>query len=556
MAMQKLGLLAPICGMAIVVGSPVDCLYAQRNNPIRAAETVVNATSFVPPQAVMAVSFSSDRKIWAQLDRFHTPNTKKLFDRAIATFQSSIFPKYNFERDIQPWLGNVTFAVFPNFSVTSQNKKVSENQENRDPNLLFAIEVTDLDGANRFMEAEKIRDGGKVSLQEDYQGVKITQIDYSNEKPSIYAFVDKYLLFAEQQAPLKKAIDVYKSKVSLANTVAADNLDLTNPVFWLYIPNFPEAIKQFPPSNTDIPAESLAALNTIDSINLGIGIDSYGIRLKTSTKLKPNSPYLNAFKSSPGRVISQFPSETIGLFSGSDLKTNWQMLVRDIESRPEFKTSLHEFRQMLKSSPLALDLDQDIFGWMDGEFAFAGITSQEGILAQVGFAPVWILQTSDRPRAESLLKKLNELFKSNLGLVETKKIGSTFVTQWSFPGGSEPLLSYGWHRNDTMFMTIGGSLAKILTSKPQEPLQDSSAFRAITGTLPQPNLGYFYLDMDKTWKLISEKFPDSANIGPEATAILGRIRGIGMTITAPDRSTTKLEMLLSLKQRGFGGIWY
>jgi Protein of unknown function (DUF3352) len=135
-------------------------------------------------------------------------------------------------------------------------------------------------------------------------------------------------------------------------------------------------------------------------------------------------------------------------------------------------------------------------------------------------------------------------------------MGLTEQYWWSFPGAPEPVLSYGWYRNDTMFMTIGGSLTKMLASKPKEPLPDSSAFRAIAGSLPQPNLGYFYLDMDKTWKLIGEKNPDSANIGPEATAILGRIRGIGVTFTTPDRTTTKLEMLLSLKQRGFGGVWY
>ncbi len=549
MGIRKLGLLAPICGMAIVAGSPVDYLYAQ-GITIRPAEPVESATRFLPQKVVVAVSFSPDRKTWSQLDRFHTPNTKKLFNQAIASFQSTIPPKYNFERDIQPWLGSVTFAALPNASGISPNKEHSESQ------FLFAIEVTDADSANKFMEAEQIRDGAKVSRREDYKGVKIIQIDYENGKPFTYTFVDKYLVFAEQEVLLKNAIDTYKSKVSLASTVANDNLDLKNPVFWLYMPNLPGFVKQFSSSYADLPTESLTALNSIESINLGIGIDSDGIRLKASTKLKPNSIYLNALKSSPGRVIAQFPSDTIGLLSGSDLNTHWQKLVRDIERMPELKTSLHEFRQMLKSSPLALDLDKDVFGWMDGEFAFAGISAQEGIFAELGFAPVWILQTSDRRSAESLLKKLNESIKGFAGLVETKNIGSTPVTQWVFPGAPEPVLSYGWYRNDTVFMTIGGSLPKLLASKPQEPLPDSSAFRAIAGSLPRPNLGYFYLDMDKTWKLISAKFPDSANIGPEATAILSRIRGIGVTVTAPDCSTTQTEMLLSLKQRGFGGVWY
>jgi Protein of unknown function (DUF3352) len=549
MGIRKLGLLAPICGMAIAAGSPVDYLYAQ-GNTTRPAETVISATRFVPQQAVMTVSFYPDRKTWSQLDRFHTTTTRKLFDRAIASFRSSILPKYNFERDIQPWLGSVTFVVLPSPLVESQD------EDNPASNFMYILEVTNPDSANKFMEAEKIRDGGKVSREDDYKGFKIIQINYGNENPSIYAFAGRYLVLAEQKTLVKKAIDVYKSEVSLANAVSADNLDLKNPVFWLYMTNLSGFIKQFSSSHADLPAESLAALNSIESINLGVGIDSDGIRLKASTKLKPNSTYLNAFKSSPGRVISQFPSETIGFLSGSDLKTHWQKLARDAERMPESKTALNEFRQTLKLSPLALDLDKDVFGWMDGEFAFAGIATQEGITAEIGFAPVVFLQTSDRRSAEALLKRLNEFIKGPVNLVETKKIGGTSVTFWTFPTGPEPFLSYGWVKNDMLFIAIGGSLANILANTPKEPLSDSSAFRAIAGSLPQPNLGYFYLDMDKTWKLIGEKIPDSGNIGPEATAILSRIRGIGMTVSSPDRSTAKLEMLLSLKQRGFGGVWY
>lgn len=536
----------------MVAGSPVDSLFAQGNN-IRSAEPVVSAARFVPPQALMTVSFYPDRKTWSQLDRFHTPTTKKLFNQAFASFQSTIPPKYNFERDIQPWLGSMTFAVLPRPSLRSQNKESSESK------FLFSIEVTDLDRANKLMEAVKIHDGSKVTLREDYKGVKIIQIDYDNGKQFIYTFVDKHLVFAEQEVVLKHAIDTYKSKVSLASVIANDNLDLKNPVCWLYMHSLAKFVKQYGTEDTEIPAESLAVLNSIESINLGVGIDIDGIRLKASTKLKSNSPYLNVFKPFTDKIISQFPSETIGLLSGSNIKAHWQQFVGSVERLSEVKNSLNEFRQTLKSSPLALDLDKDIFGWMGGEFAFAGIPTHgegESILATIGFTPVLVLQTSDRRATESLLNKLNTFFKNNSGLVETKTIGSTPVTQWIFPTAPEALLSYGWHRNDTLFLTVGGSLAKVLASKSKETLQGSSAFRAIAGSLPQPNLGYFYLDMDKTWKLVTEKSPGSANIGPEVTAILSRVRGIGVTVTAPDRSTTKLEMLLSLKQRGFGGIWY
>ncbi|NJL42761.1 MAG: DUF3352 domain-containing protein [Pseudanabaena sp. SU_2_4] len=284
----------------------------------------------------------------------------------------------------------------------------------------------------------------------------------------------------------------------------------------------------------------------IKSVTIGIGVDGDGIRLKGATKLDPN--YLKVeFKPSPGKVISQFPSETFALISGTNIKARWEQFTQDAEKIPELKASLNEARQQAKSSPLAIDLDKDIFGWMDGEFALGGIASNEGILAQVGAGPVMIFQTSNRPSAEALLKKLDDYVKSNSGTVEAKDISGVSVTQWSFPGAPGPLVGHGWHAQDAFFVAVGPLVNAV--AKPANSLESSQTFKTITSSLLNPNLGYFYLDMDKTWSLISEKVPDiKSQVTPETSAFINSVRGIGGTAIMPDKSTSRFELLLALKK--------
>ena len=43
--------------------------------------------------------------------------------------------------------------------------------------------------------------------------------------------------------------------------------------------------------------------------------------------------------------------------------------------------------------------------------------------------------------------------------------------------------------------------------------------------------------------------PLSTAIDPEATAIINSIRGIGITASNPDKTTSQMELLVALKQR-------
>jgi hypothetical protein len=568
MSEQKSNILVPIIGAAVVAAGGAGAYFYFKNNTQLGPAQVVTAAKVIPQKVIVAASISTDGAAWAQLEQFQTPETKKIFDEALKQFQASATKNdVDFEKDIKPWAGNIMFAILPGKATVSHSNsdrlrllpvstsslaQAPANTNKDEPNVLLVIEVKDKDSATRFLEKAKTKNGGK-SQQKEYKGIQVTeQTSNASGQLSSYAFVDNFLVVSPQKASLEKAIDTYKGEASVAGTLASENLELKNPLIQFYMPDFPEAIQQLTALNPELartPQASLEQLKLIKSVTVGVGVDGDGIRLKGVTKLDPN--YLKVeFKPSPGKVISQFPSETFALISGANIKARWEQFTQDAEKIPELKTALNEARQQTKSSPLAIDLDKDIFGWMDGEFALAGIKNNEGILAQVGAGPALLFQTSNRPGAEALLKKLDDYVKTNSGAVEAKDVSGVSVTQWSFPGAPGPLVGHGWYSQDAFFVTVG-PLVNALAAKPSNTLDSSQAFKTITGSLLNPNLGYFYLDMDKTWSLITEKVPDiQSQVTPEATAFINSVRGIAGTAIMPDKATSKIELLLSLKKGG------
>jgi len=120
-------------------------------------------------------------------------------------------------------------------------------------------------------------------------------------------------------------------------------------------------------------------------------------------------------------MVARFPGETIALISG--ISRHWSAFVEQTQTSPEFK-GIDQVRQQLKT--INLDLDKDIFGWMDGEFAIAAIPSKQ-VLAAVGFGGALVFDTSDRKTAEATFDKIDH--KSNFITVGQNVQGKA-VTEW------------------------------------------------------------------------------------------------------------------------------
>ncbi len=571
MTKTKPNLLPIIGGAAVVVAGGIGA-YFFLNKPalLPTGSSAVGTLAVVPKRSLVAISISTDTAALSKIEQFLSPETKKLYDQAIAETKKGLASSdFDYEKDVKPWIGkNVTIAILPSGKTASllPNRYVPMSDtgsiqfvQDKDapkakpePNGLIVIEVKDKAGAEKFLtDKVKAKAGGKET-KSDYKGIQIVQYG-EGAKASRTAMVGDYLILSPREVEVKMAIDTFKGEASLASAASVDDLKIQNPIVQFYIPNFGESIVELAALNPDaqpIPPQTLLQMKQIKSVNMGFGIDDAGLRFKATGKFDPAA--IAALKNSPNKVMSQIPSQAFIVTTGFNIKNSWEQFVKSADSTPEVKKGIDEVRAQLKSSPLPLDLDKDIFGWMDGEFAFAVVSGKpEGILAQSqGLAPLLMVQTTNRAAAESLFKKVDDFVSKNSVKVAKKDVGGVSVTEWSVAGAGA-IGSYGWSQKDTIFITAS-PIVSLFVPKPATAIDADPTFKSIVSTLPANNVGYFYVDADRTWSIVQTFMSptDKEKTPPEAKALIESIRGLAGTAVYPNADTAEVEVILALKKGG------
>ncbi|MHC5857486.1 DUF3352 domain-containing protein [Nostoc sp.] len=552
---SKSKFLIPAVGAAVVVVGSILAYTYFKGGPSGGSSDALGSAKVVPSTALIATYITTDPEAWAKLQQFGTPEAQKLVAKGLEDFNKKMFSDSNvsYEKDIKPWAGGVMIAVLPPNPVKPAQLNVPSGAPNvpanlqQEANILIVVGIKNKLSALNF--ANKLKSQKGVKLQEsDYQGQKIVETT-QNGKPT-YSVVlnNSQLVLAPEKQAIEKAIDTFKGQSSFASKEGASSIlkgvDVKNSLAQIYVPDYAGMVQQLVAANPQakqLPPQTLTQLKQIKSVVAGIGVDDAGVRVKAIANLDPQ---LNKFQyqSSPGNIIGQFPTNTFALISGNGISRSWETLVEQSKDYPEMKQALEQARGQLKL--VNIDLDKDIFGWMNGEFALGAIPSNQGVLASVGFGGALVFDTSDRKTAEATLTKLDTLAKTQQINVANRNIGGKDVTEWQIPRQGA-LLAHGWLDQNTVFVALGGPIADAISDRKNPSLDTSDTFKAVTGSLQKPNGGYFYLDMDKTKTvpLINSFVSSSA----DTVTILNSIRGLGFTANSPDKSTSQLEMLLALK---------
>jgi len=555
---RKSKFLFPAIGAAVAVAGGVAVYTYFFKGPAGDISGALGSAKLVPASALMATYVSTDTQAWSKLQQFGTPEAQKLLTKSLEDLNKDMFKgsDISYEKDIKPWVGGVMIAVLPPNKVKPAQLQTPANKENPPPTLqqetsmLMVVGIKDKLTALNF--ANKLKNQKNVKSKEiDYKGEKITET-IENGRPTYSVVVNNsYLLLAPEKLSVEKAIDTYKGQASFASKEGADNLltksvNLQNTLAQIYVPDYAGMVQQLAaasPQGKTLPPQTLSQLKQVKSMVAGVGVDDVGVRVKAIANLDPQ---LNKFQyqSTPAKILAQFPSETFALLSGNGISRGWQTLVEQSKDYPEVQQTLQQVRGQLKF--VNIDLDKEIFGWMDGEFGVGAIPSNQGVLASVGFGGAFVFDTSDRKTAEATFTKLDNLAKAQRINIAKRNIGGKDVTEWQIPKQGA-LLSHGWLDQDTVFLAVGGPVADALATSKSPSLDKSDTFKAVTGSLQQPNGGYLYLDVDKTVSLVNRFAGQGRPIPPDTNAILSSIRGFAATATSPDKSTSQLEMLLALK---------
>ncbi|MFO0051658.1 MAG: DUF3352 domain-containing protein [Dolichospermum sp.] len=539
----------PVIGTAVILAGGIAA-YIYLKGSTDSSSPLGNA-KLVPQTALMATYIDTNPESWYKLQQFGTPEAQKLVTKGLKDFNQQIWNDSNisYEADIKPWVGGVMIAVLP-----PDKKKTPPPQKTTNylgspsaPNILLVVGIKDKIAALKF--ANKLKAAQNITAKEsDYRGEKIIETKGQGQPQYTTVLNNDHLLLTSNRQTVEKAIDTYKGESSFANKEGASDLlskgvDVKNSLAQIYVPDYANMIQKLNSQSQQLPPQALAQIKQVKSLVAGVGVDDAGLRLKTTVNLDPQ---LNKFEyqTTSAKIVGQFPSETFALVSGQGISKSWQTFVQQSQDYPELNQVIQQARTQLKTTQI--DLDKDIFGWMNGEFGLGAVKSNQGLLANVGFGGALVLDTSDRKTAEATLTKLDNLAKQQSINIAQKNIGGKKITEWQIPLQGA-LVSHGWLDNDTVFIALGEPIAETLANRQGTALDQSDTFKTVIGSLQKPNGGYFYLDMDKTTDIIKRLSAQGQPLNPDTTAILTSMRGVGVTVNSPSKSKTEMEMLFSLK---------
>ncbi|WP_309738311.1 DUF3352 domain-containing protein, partial [Chamaesiphon sp. OTE_20_metabat_361] len=265
----------------------------------------------IPENALMVAYVSNEPETWAKLKKFGNPEAQKIVTAQIQEVKQQLLAQtqMDFDREVQPWLGNTMMAVLPNAEAKSGT-----------PRFLIAIGVKDKLKALDF--ANKLKAQSKEPTKEfDYKGIKITNSG-TGSRATFSALVNDRLVLAPEKRSVEQAIDTANGQPSLANKAGndwfrGDSLQLKQPIAAFYIPNYSQALQQMLASSKQpipLDAATLAQLNKIQSVGGGIAIDDAGIRMKTIAKTDGTILSLPATST---KALGNFPADTFALFGGT-----------------------------------------------------------------------------------------------------------------------------------------------------------------------------------------------------------------------------------------------
>jgi hypothetical protein len=537
-----------VSGAALALGvvalSGIAAFLYLKIIPAREAANPLASARLVPETAAFAAFVTTDSQTWAKLHQFGSPEARRLSQEYISRLTQSWQQELDYEKDLQPLIGSVMLAMLP----------PSAPDLSPEPRFLAVVAIKDKLAAWNFFNNHKDKLTGENLKNTDYRGIRLLEVTEPGQ-PSFYVGVlDNHLVVSPDQQIVKQAIDTFRGAPSLAQRQGAADLftpkiALDNPVAQFYFPdyaNFFQEMVSFLPGGSGLNQQMLNQSRQYQSLAVGVGIDQVGIRIRTLSRLHPGSPKLLPDKPFSGNVVSRFPAETIALFSGPSLRHLWSNVVEQGAAIPGFQVSLSQLRQGLRQSA-NLDLEQDLLGWMDRDFAVGIIPTQQGPLAQIGFGGALVIDTGDRPRAELTLNTLDTLVRRNGMSVQQRQLGGQPLTEWGMLGQGM-LLGHGWLDQDTVFLGLGSSIVESMAARPTQTLKENQVFQAVSRTMPGSLSSYFYLDMNRVRILLYQNpaFVRSSLMAPEVEAILDSMQGIGFAASHPDPALQQGDIILAM----------
>ncbi len=403
-----------------------------------------------------------------------------------------------FSEDIQPWMGN-------NIAIGMSNVKFDQYGEPDEFDLVFAIEARDKTAADEFLvkfEREYESTASGTFQQEEYEGVTIYEFngEYESERLA-FARSGKLVLLGTTGNALKNAIDAqngdslsdndqYRDLIKKAPGDPLVSFFLSGEILTELTAAVGSGAGIAPPNMENVGWQNM--LFTMSVIDEGLQFDAL-ISFDPDALTESQKQLYDMYDQSSA-LVQKMPKNTVLFIGGRGLNLVWEAANEQLATTPG-AADLQEAMDML-AREIGINLDKDLFPYLDGEYAIGVMPSSEGMLAaegvNLGYAVMF--ESSNAEALNETVVTFNEAIESDgfFQLTPAEVAGHTTYVFPDFSSG-DPLIAYGVVEDFLILSSSPQTMESLFADG--DSLADNEGYKTVSRALPGGADPYFYADV-------------------------------------------------------------
>ena len=530
------------------------------------------AAVFVSKQAPLLVSMlvNPDR-IESLRQVFATPTERNRSHAEFEQIKKSLLVNtdLDYSRDIQPWIGDeITFAITtPDIDRDRKNGKQM--------GFLLALSSQNADRSQQFLDSywQKQSIATKLVQFEQYKGVKITYKESPkiNQKPQPISPLNRlslpssslpssfatalisdspdsknnhnFVLFANNPKVLRDAID----------NVEVANLNLHN------APEYQKALQQLTQGRIALAFVNIPQPETdknlqlsLNSLAVAVGVNRRGLVAETALVTSRENTAIPKL-SEPVQALQYIPSASPFAVASTDLSNFWIALSSTVATNPEVSKLVDRTLADIQTA-WGINLPQDIFNWVKGEYALA-------VIPGLSNSSDWIFAAETSADSQKAIARLDEIARSKEYSIGSFTLRNQKITAWTQLTTSQNHGTENKRKSAIeteakgvratvgkyeIFTTSVEAMDEALKAAETGSLVTNQDFQTSIEPLPLSNDGYFYLDWPSSRGIWEKQIPLLRLIELSARPFFDHLRSLTITSTGEIAGIRKATIFMRL----------
>ncbi|WP_377476565.1 MAG: DUF3352 domain-containing protein [Microcoleus anatoxicus] len=528
--------------------------------------TTPAAAVFVSKQApLLASMLVNPDRLESLRQVFATPAERSRSHAEFEQIKNSLLANtnLNYSRDIQPWIGDeITFAI-----ATRDIDRDSKN--GKQTGFLVALSSQNPDRSQQFLDSYWKKQG----QFEQYKGVKLSykQLPTVPKKTEPISPLSRFSLPSSSlpsslaTALVSGSLDGknHQSFVLLANhpqvlrdaidNVEAANLNLNNN------PEYQKALQQLKQGRIALAFFNLPQSETkeksdisLSSLGVAVGVNRRGLVAETALVTDRQNNAIPTL-SEPVQALQYIPSASPLAVASTSLNNFWTEFSSAISGNAEVSKLVDRTLADIQTA-WGINLPQDIFNWVTGEYALA-------VLPSASNSSDWIFAAETSADSQQAIARLDEIARSKEYSIGSFTLRNQKITAWTQLTTS-PNYGIGKKMKSAIeteakgvratvgkyeiFTTSVEAMDEALKAAETGSLVANQDFQTSIEPLPPSNDGYFYLDWPSSRGIWEKQIPLLRLIELSARPLFDHLRSLTITSTGETAGIRKATIFMRL----------